>query len=422
MTSQVVLYNKLGVAIASDSAVTSGRGKVLNGSEKIFDLQAPHKIGILTSGLSTFMEYPWEVVLSAWSETLDKSLSNVSDYSESLSKFLRTVASPGKNLSEQEKNYIGAQVDEVREQFHKLYRHFMDPHFKSCLSEDLFKQFDTGTWTEEFRAEMNAHLNEDLCQTVKFAIEREIEERREYPQALNISESQALVWVEQFWKHVESSFDEHACANSWPFVPDAEELVNHWIATNLLHPDIDAASEICIVGYGDEDLFASLSWFRIFGTISGTLIKTGETFWEPNPYAQRFFLGQDDAIRTLFTGDDYLLTSIAEDAQRKVIGSMYEQLKEINEESAMFVKEYESIATNSLGEEIRKVGNEHRSQPFYRALSMAPISDLAEFASQLVGIQAAYASMNQDNPTVGGFIDVAVITHRGGFEWIRHKK
>jgi hypothetical protein len=53
---------------------------------------------------------------------------------------------------------------------------------------------------------------------------------------------------------------------------------------------------------------------------------------------------------------------------------------------------------------------------------MSPIRDLADFASSLVSVQAAYASFTQDNPTVGGFVDVAIITHRRGFEWIRHKQ
>lgn len=69
MTTQVVLMNGLGIALASDSAVTAG-GKVLNTSEKVFEMPHPHKLAILSSGRANFMGHPWEVLLSAWADTL----------------------------------------------------------------------------------------------------------------------------------------------------------------------------------------------------------------------------------------------------------------------------------------------------------------------------------------------------------------
>jgi predicted hotdog family 3-hydroxylacyl-ACP dehydratase len=66
-------------------------------------------------------------------------------------------------------------------------------------------------------------------------------------------------------------------------------------------------------------------------------------------------------------------------------------------------------------------GRSKRRDPFYKAIGMSPILDLAEFAAQLVGVQAAFAAMTQENPSVGGTVDVATISHRNGFEWIRHK-
>lgn len=89
------------------------------------------------------------------------------------------------------------------------------------------------------------------------------------------------------------------------------------------------------------------------------------------------------------------------------------------ESTREFIKR--SIDSPTIEEEMRRVGSEERGTPFRRVIEMAPMMDLAELASQLVGIQAVAAAMQQDNPTVGGFIDVAIITHRRGFEWVRHK-
>jgi hypothetical protein len=80
-----------------------------------------------------------------------------------------------------------------------------------------------------------------------------------------------------------------------------------------------------------------------------------------------------------------------------------------------------TIAKADLENEVINVGREQRLRPFQRAVQMSPVRDLAEFASTLVGVQAARAAFSQDNPTVGGPIDVATITRHEGFSWVRHK-
>jgi hypothetical protein len=80
-----------------------------------------------------------------------------------------------------------------------------------------------------------------------------------------------------------------------------------------------------------------------------------------------------------------------------------------------------AIVPNMFEEAVVAEGRSKRTEPFHRAIDMSPISDLAELASALVGVQSVHAAITQDNPTVAGPIDVAVITRSDGFSWIRHK-
>jgi hypothetical protein len=422
MTSQVVLFNKLGVAVASDSAVTSFRGKVLNGSEKIFDVGLPHKLAVLTSGLSTFMEYPWEVVLSAWSETLDQPLPNLGEYRDSLNKFLRTISSNGTSYTRQEVGYIFREINEVSEEVLSLFHEHFYVFFENELDEVTFTRFKSNEWDEEFRTYISEKVPSGSKESLISHLKERIESRSKYSEAAGVSASKASVWIEDYWAGSETTFDKYYL-HSWPLIHGFQELVNEYIASRLRFPLDENSSEICLVGYGSHELFPSTAFFRIFGSLNGTLIKTDESYWQPTPYAQRLFFGQSDAVQSLFSGDDHLFTSTAENVQRRVLGTLAEKLAANNDESAVFVKDYieQSMADNAMSQELREVGRQKRGEPFYRAIGMAPIADLAEFASQLVGVQAAYASMNQDNPTVGGTIDVAIITHRDGFRWIRHK-
>jgi hypothetical protein len=75
----------------------------------------------------------------------------------------------------------------------------------------------------------------------------------------------------------------------------------------------------------------------------------------------------------------------------------------------------------NLEQAVADESREKRQKPFERALEMSPVRDLADFAGTLVSVQAARAAFTQDNPTVGGPVDVAVITRHEGFQWLRHK-
>jgi hypothetical protein len=51
-----------------------------------------------------------------------------------------------------------------------------------------------------------------------------------------------------------------------------------------------------------------------------------------------------------------------------------------------------------------------------------PPADLARMAEALVGVQALRAASTRRQPSVGGPIDVVVITRRHGVQWVRRKE
>jgi hypothetical protein len=157
--------------------------------------------------------------------------------------------------------------------------------------------------------------------------------------------------------------------------------------------------------------------------VRGTLIKRWEGYSDSTGGTRNFFFGQDDAISALFRGEDLLLSNTASEANRESLSQIYDKLGESQDETILMTREYvkQSMESDSMKERIMNAGREERQEPFIKAIGMSPILDLAEFSAQLVGVQAAYAAMTQENPSVGGVVDVAIITHKNGFEWIRHK-
>src|SRR5271170_4158284 len=67
MTCEVAVMNKLGVALAADSAVTLGEGpKTYHNAEKLFQLSSGDPIAIMTYGSAEMMGVPWETIIKIY--------------------------------------------------------------------------------------------------------------------------------------------------------------------------------------------------------------------------------------------------------------------------------------------------------------------------------------------------------------------
>ena len=97
MTSQLVLGNGFGVAVASDSAVTleddGSPVRTYETSDKIFPLPMPHRLAVLTAGSALLHGLPFDVLVKEWIRSLGDSpesqLRSVELYRESFLSWLR---------------------------------------------------------------------------------------------------------------------------------------------------------------------------------------------------------------------------------------------------------------------------------------------------------------------------------------------
>jgi hypothetical protein len=72
-------------------------------------------------------------------------------------------------------------------------------------------------------------------------------------------------------------------------------------------------------------------------------------------------------------------------------------------------------------EEVRDFGNEEFEKPMLEALRTAPKDTLAELAESLVSITSLRQRVSGELETVGGPVDVALISKGEGFVWIKRK-
>lgn len=88
MTAVVGILNKKAVAIAADSAVTLGSGKIFNKANKIFALSENNPVGIMIHNNADFMGTPWETIIKIYRHKLGiNTFNTLEDYQKDFISF-----------------------------------------------------------------------------------------------------------------------------------------------------------------------------------------------------------------------------------------------------------------------------------------------------------------------------------------------
>jgi hypothetical protein len=140
--------NKLGIALASDSALTIQLGdnrRTYGSAEKIFQIGSEHKVAVLHSGSTEFMGYPYEVLITEWRKTLTRPLSTLRAYADSFVRWL----SHRPDLFSQEVQE-GFVEYHAREYFLELRRLVLEKIEEAEISPDSWNDEETLEFVAEF--------------------------------------------------------------------------------------------------------------------------------------------------------------------------------------------------------------------------------------------------------------------------------
>ena len=197
-------------------------------------------------------------------------------------------------------------------------------------------------------------------------------------------------------------------------------------------------SGVVITGFGKNQLFPGLLHYSVDGVIAGTvrtrqLDKEQITEQQPS-YIKPF--AQDDMILTFLHGVDPAYTELLNNYrvsrdhfyQRMVMDLVryFEDRMESplsNEERSDLLDKMERMKVASL-QELDSQINSYQSEHYKNIYSMVewlPKDELAEAAETLVNLTSFKRRITPQAETVGGPIDVAVISKSDGFIWIKRK-
>ncbi len=394
MTAQVAVLNLSGVAVASDTYVTTGVGdqlKSMGNTHKIYELGSQHRVLLLHSGSANINSIPLQLHVAEWAKTLSLPLPTMQAYTDSY----RTWAASEKRMSRPEAEF-------------KVMNSTLNEHY-----HDLARELDAAIEGIHFAEEPTDRKR-------KAAVRRQIQETIDgnegYLQGL---ESYHGVTERSTAKALsEHGFD---LADKVHYIFDrfeidekqVEQLVS--LATLILTriQPMDSDSEIGFVGYGDEDPFPTVVRVKVRGIYAGVLVAANV---------------ESPKVAPIENGSSIVYFAQRDAMWGFVNGSTYETMEEIKRQIADAIEDKWGHTTPEpigyqIAEEISAkmdaYSHERYVRPMLKTIEAMGMNSLASLADSLVGLQATATYSQAGAATVGGLIEVATIDRIDGVQWKR---
>jgi hypothetical protein len=401
MTSQLILLNGFGVAVASDSVVTmGGTQRTYDTAEKVIPLSFPHRMAVLHSGSVRLHGLPYSVLVAEWASTLGEvPLRSVDQYRSSFISWL-----------ESNHQWFSKEVE-----FNDFLKQLGDAYSK------LRKMMLSAATDEEDDREVEIKVLD--------AITAWRDDLREYDAFDSASDS----WVETIWRLRESEIRERF--EYWfddvVRSEEIDEVLLDYTKCFIRQGQFSNRATLAFVGYGREEILPAWANVLVAAFLEAELLFIQGESLNGDPTSSPHWgicpLGQQSAINLFLRGTEQGSINRARRAAHRVVEASRQALLENvpdSSASATIKENFEKMQLeiqSSIDEEVWDYSNEEFVQPLRQAISALPVADLAAVAKSLVELQALRQTTTAELGTVGGPIDVATISRDEGFRWIRHK-
>lgn len=419
MTAEVAILNREAVALAADSAVTltgPKSSKIYNTADKLFPLSANEPVAVMIYGNVSFGMIPWTTIIKEYYRERSSQFFTIEDYA---SDFFAYCLSLREHLSDEA---LQQQVEsKVQWELDRL-RHAVKKHLESVTS--------TGSTLREGK--------------IQDILTRSIEER-----SVELNEnSVGDLGQEKSENIIDSTIDWPTILNrSLGDLPITSEIANH--AKAIASSSLSAISYsplhsgIIVAGFGTKQCFPAFYHRLIDGIIEENVLsrsienaQIGDNPLGDTPPSIIRGFAQNDMIISFLSGlhPDFYLTF--EEYNSDIIQIYNSAIKYlINHLRVRFQVSLSKGDVSELEDKMMQIwtdGLQGTKNPieFFEAdhisqimpiVQWLPKEELAEMAETLVNLTSFKRRITPENETVGGPVDVAVVTKGDGFGWIKRK-
>ena len=405
MTSEVVVMNRAGVALAADSAVTVERGdsqKLRHLAMKLFTLSKYRPVGVMVYNNASLLGVPMETIIKMFRRRLGKkAYGTLQEYGEALIKYLdgNDVLFPN---DVQDRYFLHAVETEYLRIWEEVSNEFVergvfgDGDGQADVANDVIaRRLDF--WRNQQDADYFEVRASDVVGRISGGVNDVV---------LRVFRGGAVG-------------DEG--------VTMLREIANHIVEKD--HFPLDVFSGLVIAGFGEEEHFPVVQHIEIGGVYGGRLKfrpPTVDAVTEARPSDVMAF-AYKDMVEQFLVGISGSFVGYLEDATAFIREMPLRALEAVpdldGEEKERVAEAVRRTAEDRAAEFKRTVrrGFEQRWLTIVNAVEALTISELAQVASTLVNLSSFEQQLSLDSETVGGPVDLAVISKGDGFIWIDRK-
>ena len=408
MTALVSILNKKAVVIAADSAVTSTKGgktKIFNTANKIFRLSDNKPVGVMIYDSDQFMQTPWDVLFKLYRDRRsNKSFDTLKEYAEDFLGFLKSE----KHCNSAE-NQLAWFTSELSSHYYKVQgnaRQECEEALQENPDADAQQLFQERV-RENMRISNEAFSEADMCPEFDRYSLRQIRSygKERFDDLMELCKEDGMPgtreeWEENFYNYIRSQ-----CFNN--------------------------ETGIVFVGYGDDDIFPSLLPVHVAGLIEGHLrfyYDEIESIDNDNDASIQPFAQTDTMISLMKGVHPAMYDTVLDRLADAMVATRTKIVEALKAESAsdFLVKKVEEGALDEIHDKFHDDMKSYIQDTFVNgivdAVSSFNIEDLVKMAESLISITNLQRHFSSSEESVGGPVDVAVITKSEGFVWVNHKQ
>lgn len=402
MTAEVAILNKDAVALAADSAATTGSAKIFNTVNKLFALDKRHPVGVMVYSNAEVMGVPVETVVKEFRRLRDDAPhKHLEHYATEFEEFLRDEKAMFPDDAR-----LSAVHDVVHNAAHTL-------HNRAIRKVGNDQQ----GWGHPDATEALAAF-ESVLSSLTYHVKQSTDVALGQPKhVLEAAIDPAITEAMAFFKQM------------WGIPPGVQRRVRTFLS-NAVFKDagIGAETGFVIAGFGAENIYPALRSFEFQCSAHGLGIhKVSERkaidisrtmIAQVEPFAQR------DVMESFVEGMDrrygiHLDRFMEGFFQARVSACLAKKPRRLREAQAIAALGAD-LATE-LRDQFARIRQNDFVGPLVDAVASMPKEELAVLAESMINLTSLKRKASQDLETVGGPTDVAVISKGDGFIWIKRK-
>jgi hypothetical protein len=410
MTSEIAVMNQRAVALAADSAVTlidGGTVVVRNDQRKLYNLVGGQPVGVMFFGVADMMGHPWEHLIEHYQKVVKPgSKPHIRDYAT---------------------GFVGM-LDNLEEFFPKNRQR---DEYKRLLASVFRYIFHLAQYLRESGGEERANISDATI--LEEAIER--------------------VWRDYQFREDGSPRGDLACFPGGfgekvrrDYAADADEVIAYGFQPfGLSKPSLQHLREIAVfavvkdlfledvtglvfAGFGADERYPVVTtWF--VSAIIGGIVKRAEASFDQidgDTRSKIRVFADSEVTNAFIRGIDFNLERRVYGALNMLMHGLVDQVIGAFPSADAATKDnvrrqFQSAYIPQYFDVFRAIIGDYQQHayinPVLRVLEIASRTELAETARELVSLNVFKKRIMAQKQTVGGAIDVAIISREGGFQW-----